>query len=377
MSDEIVNEIFKMTNRCEMKKEVEKKNKMLTFFENWVDSLNDDFESIDGMISSSMLMIKNTFDVDSIVYISISNETPVIRYCDMEIELKKYQLKYIYDYFTENGRRILISRFQKSYQYHEELISAFNRDDIAAMLAIPFVNKDMVTEIFIAFKFKKANFTENLVMFYEGDADVLRTSFRELIEAISKETIKKELERSSVTDILTGQYNRQGMRKCIENELAPYDCLNMKHQFTILYMDLDNFKYCNDHFGHETGDAVLVAFSRMLETIVENNGFIIRYGGDEFIIVLPNRGINFGVEIAEKIFANIKHNKGFKKVIENLKKEEVNISEKNRVTCSIGIANGKTSGYQGISRILKHSDEALYYVKKHTKHDFRVWDSTI
>lgn len=376
LSDEIVNEIFKMTNRCELRMEVDKKNKMLSFFENWVDSLNDEFESIDKLISNEMLVLKNTFDIDSTLYISTSNNTPVIKYCDNEINLKQYQVKYVYDYFMENGRRMIISRFEKSYQYHEELISVFNRDDISSMLVIPFVNSDMVTEIFFAFRFKKANYTENLKMFYEDESDIFRTAFRELIEAINRETIKKQLEKISITDVLTGLNNRQGMRKCLDNEMALYhNNGNAKHLFTILYMDLDNFKYCNDQFGHEAGDVVLVAFSRMLEGIVEDSGYIIRYGGDEFIIILPNKDVDFGVEIAEKIFANLRHNKGFKRNIENQRREEINIKEENRVTCSIGIASGNASSYSGISRILKKSDEALYEVKRGTKHSYKIWEA--
>lgn len=377
ISDELIEDINKMIKRCSMKLEIEKKNKMLNFFENWIDSLNDEFETVDDMINSSMLMIKNRFDIDSVLYISMRDEVASVKYSDSDIELKKYQLKYICDYFSNTGRRIVLERFKKSYKYHEELVSAFGRDDISTMIAIPFVEKDELTEIFVAFRFKKLNYTKDLKMFDEEDADLLRTAIKELIEAISKENLKKELEKRSVTDTLTGLYNRQGMRDCINKVTKGYVSEKEKHKFTILYMDLDNFKYCNDNFGHDAGDAVLVAFSRMLEGILEDSGYIIRYGGDEFVIIIPDKDTEYGVEIAEKIFANIRHNKGFKKVIEELKGTEIDIEEKNRVTCSIGISSGKAQGYHGISKILKHSDEALYYVKNNTKHDYKVWDSKI
>ena len=107
---------------------------------------------------------------------------------------------------------------------------------------------------------------------------------------------------------------------------------------------------------------------------MESSGYIIRYGGDEFVIIIPDKDTEYGVEIAEKIFANLRHNKGFKKVIEELKNMEVNISEKNRITCSIGISSGNVSGYSGIAMILKRADEALYYVKNNTKNDYKVWN---
>lgn len=374
ISNELIEEIDKMIIRCSMRKEIEKKNKMLSFFENWVDSLNYEFEKADDMINSSMLMIKNRFDIDSVMYISIRNGIPAVKYSDNEISVKKYQLRYICDYFSKNGRRIVLSRFKRSYQYHEELVSAFNRNDVATMIAIPFINREKLTEVFVAFRFKKMNYTKGLFMFEESDADLLRTAIKELIEALSKVSIKKELEKRSVTDTLTGLYNRQGMKEYINKVTRGFVSETERHKFTILYMDLDNFKYCNDHFGHEAGDAVLVAFSRMLEGIVESSGYIIRYGGDEFVIIIPDKDTEYGVEIAEKIFANLRHNKGFKKVIEELKNMEVNISEKNRITCSIGISSGNVSGYSGIAMILKRADEALYYVKNNTKNDYKVWN---
>lgn len=379
LSNDVIDKALEVIQKNEMRLEIEQKNKLLHFFETWVDLLDEEFESEEDMMNSAMLNIKNIFELDSILYIKMGKDNPVVGYSDGELELKKYQLKYIYSFFSEYKRRIIASRFQKSYQYHEELIAAFNREDIVSMVAIPFINKDSLTEVFIAFKFQKINYTENLDMLYEEEADVLRTAFRELIEAVNRENIKRQLEKTSVTDLLTGLYNRQGFGKCIVDEFAKLEeeQKDRKKMFTILYMDLDNFKYCNDNFGHDAGDAVLVAFSRMLEAIVEEKGFIVRYGGDEFLIVLPDGDIDKGVEMAEKIFANLKHNKGFKKVLEKIQGDEVEIEEKHRVTCSIGIASGNASNKMGITKILKKADEALYSVKKGTKHNYKIWENDL
>lgn len=374
VADEVIDRVFDVIHINEMKEAIKQKNKLLHFFETWVDLLVEEFELESDMINAAMLNIKNIFGVDSILYIKMDKDNPLIGYSDGELELKKYQLKYICSFFAKYKRRIIVSRFQKSYQYHEELIAAFNRDDIASMVAIPFINNDNLTEIFITFKFQRINYTENINMVDEEEADVLKTAFRELVEAVNRENIKRQLKKNSVTDLLTGLYNRQGFGKCICDVFTSEKEEDKKVLFTILYMDLDNFKYCNDNFGHEAGDAVLVAFSRMLENIVEEKGFIIRYGGDEFLIVLPNENMDKGIEMAEAIFSNLKHNKGFKKVLETIKGNEVNIAEENRVTCSIGIASGDASNRADIANILKKADDALYSVKKGTKHNYKVWE---
>ena len=379
LSDSLINDIQETSERIEMKQNLEKKDKLLNFFESWVDALNTDCISISEMISSSMLIMKNTFDVDSVLYISVKNSGPVIGYYDGSVELKKYQLKHICDYFESHQRRIIVSRFLKSYSHNEELISSLNMPDIATMVAIPFIEKETVKNIFMVFKFKRSNYMENLHLFSEDEADVLRTAFSELLKAVERETVKEQIERNAITDLLTGIYNRQGMKKSVNRQLdlADETIDGGKQTFTVLYMDLDNFKYCNDNFGHDVGDVVLKAFSKMLRDVVDKQDIIVRYGGDEFVLLLPGRSVDEGVEVAEKIFANIKHTKGFGKAIEKAMKEEIDIPEKYRITCSIGIATGKASTYSGVYAILKKADEALYHVKKTTKHSYKVWEQSV
>ena len=350
-------------------------DKMLNFFETWVDSINIPAGSESEMISNAVEMIKNTFDIDRVLYISVINGIPVIKYYDSSVDIQQYQLQYIMDFFKKNKRRILVSRLKKSYKFHEEFISAFNRNDLSSLLAIPFYENEEVSDIFIAFKNKRANFTENLSMIYENEADILRTSFRELIEAINREQIKRQLEKSSVTDTLTGIDNRHGLVVKVNKEIERIKRLEKAEElFTILYMDLDNFKFCNDNFGHDAGDAVLVSFSAMLKSIVGEDGIVVRYGGDEFIIIIPNKNVNYGESIANKIFRNIGYNRGFVKAIESTITGKISISDENRITCSIGIASGVVKEYDDISVILKKADKALYAVKNGSKHDYKIWE---
>ena len=176
--------------------------------------------------------------------------------------------------------------------------------------------------------------------------------------------------QSSVTDILTGLLNRQGMKKYIENQFVDMDSTK---EFTVLYMDLDNFKYCNDHFGHEVGDTVLVSFSKMLEGIVFDEGSIVRYGGDEFVIILPGVSVADGIVVADDIFDMLRENKGFKEDIEHTLGKGVSVEKENRVSCSIGVASGVCNSDKDMLEILRKADKALYKIKRTTKHDYAVW----
>jgi diguanylate cyclase (GGDEF)-like protein len=117
-----------------------------------------------------------------------------------------------------------------------------------------------------------------------------------------------------------------------------------------------------------------VSFSAMLKSIVGEDGIVVRYGGDEFIIIIPNKNVNYGESIANKIFRNIGYNRGFVKAIESTITGKISISDENRITCSIGIASGVVKEYDDISVILKKADKALYAVKNGSKHDYKIWE---
>ena len=89
--------------------------------------------------------------------------------------------------------------------------------------------------------------------------------------------------------------------KALRKKLEDFSDYSTKQNFeeqetTILYIDLDNFKYCNDTFGHDIGDLMLKKLSSLFTEIVGDKGYCVRYGGDEFIIVLPGSSTEFGIK---------------------------------------------------------------------------------
>lgn len=377
LSEEELKNILKVVSASALRKELENKNKVLDFYENWVELLNQDCDSIEEMISEPLSMMQNNFKIDNLVYVDVDNNGDSrILYKDMNIDFNHIRAKMLTEYMNQNRKKIVLSRFEISYKVHKELVDIFPKDTIASMVAIPFVKNDKITSIFIASSGKYANFTENVVIFSDEDANVFRTAFQQLLDAIDREKIKQQLENSSVTDILTTLKNRLGMKQYLEEQFKVNDEYGEKsgrRNVTLLYMDLDNFKYCNDHFGHEAGDAVLIAFSRMLEKIVENDGFIVRYGGDEFLIILMDHTEEDGRDTAERILEELERSEGFSANIEKVYKKPVSIASANQLGCSIGIAHGRVSTVAGVTTLIQRADDALYHVKKSTKHDYYVW----
>ena len=109
------------------------------------------------------------------------------------------------------------------------------------------------------------------------------------------------LYREATRDALTGLINRRALTHALEVELATADQEN--RPLSVLLFDLDLFKRINDQYGHLTGDAVLQAFARILESELPNPDLIGRYGGEEFLAVLPDSDVERAQEVAERIRA--------------------------------------------------------------------------
>lgn len=150
------------------------------------------------------------------------------------------------------------------------------------------------------------------------------------------------LKTESKTDVLTGLLNR----KTLEEYFTHWE--KTKTPFCILFLDLDFFKQINDTYGHDVGDNVLRSFSSMVQKFMRKTDVCARWGGEEFIVLLPETSIKEAFMIAERIRGN-------------MYKEQLLI-EKN-VTVSIGIAQYPYH-HEQIEKVIKKADDALYIAKR-------------
>lgn len=110
--------------------------------------------------------------------------------------------------------------------------------------------------------------------------------------------MKKQLEVAMVTDALTGCYNRHKLEDMVKDGYFSED---LAKPLCIVMLDIDYFKNVNDSYGHESGDIVLQYLSRILNGAVRKTDKVIRWGGEEFLILLTQCELNRGVQIAERI----------------------------------------------------------------------------
>lgn len=183
--------------------------------------------------------------------------------------------------------------------------------------------------------------------------------------------MNKELENTNTrlhtlatTDMLTGITNRHELVRSLDNFITDVRIGNEKG-FSILFVDLDNFKYYNDTYGHEIGDFLLIEVTKILKANLREQDMLARYGGDEFVIILKQGDFDVSKMISERIHSRILEKDGFKREIERKIKTDIQLLGKNKLTCSIGIVNyNKNIDAKNADELLALADDTMYQAKK-------------
>lgn len=187
---------------------------------------------------------------------------------------------------------------------------------------------------------------------------------------------REALVKAAKTDKLTGLLNRLEFDRIVQNEYsrlrryAQYE----KGTFALMFLDMDNFKTCNDTFGHDIGDLVLVEFARLLRSAVREVDSVGRLGGDEFIILLPQTTKHEATVVAHRILTQLAERRSFVPEIESALGTPIDLPEHRRISCSIGIAEVGLETGTSLQEALRKADQALYAAKRAGKNRYAVAD---
>jgi len=184
--------------------------------------------------------------------------------------------------------------------------------------------------------------------------DMLEEKNKELTEAYAK------IEYLALTDTLTGIPNRRNITNLLGKEISR--CKRNGGTFSLIMCDIDFFKKVNDTYGHDTGDYVLQRISEMIQDYIRKQDVVARWGGEEFLIMLPETGVEDAENVAEKLRLAIE-------------KEKLSFGGYDfKVTMTFGVAVYEDE--LGLEKSIKKADDALYkgkemgrnmVVKAHTK----------
>ncbi|MCW8929472.1 MAG: sensor domain-containing diguanylate cyclase [Gammaproteobacteria bacterium] len=173
-----------------------------------------------------------------------------------------------------------------------------------------------------------------------------------------RKNMEKELEFRAKHDHLTGLFNRVELEKYFQKELSRSE--RYGRSLSIFLIDIDHFKQINDTYGHPVGDRVLKKYANFLQETIRNTDFLSRYGGEEFVIILPETSLKEAEELAERL---------------RIKTHNFNLDLGNRqfnITISLGIATYPDHG-QECDTILERADQAMYQAKRKGRNRVHTW----
>lgn len=365
-----------------MEIELADKNKGLKFLITWQEALNRDNVKMGTFVEDAMSIIQNNYNVDCILCVDVQDGLPEVMYQTPDLNVSNEDVQKLARYFSVHRKEFVVSRFERSFYDHTKLISLFGLNKVLSMACVPLTSNDKLCGYMIGLSSLRDNMTGDINFLSTDDLTIFKFALKQLSDALYRlrtrikiNDMNRKLQKSAVTDFLTGLLNRNGFNKKVMDYEREKQQKNLPDiPFVVLYMDLDNFKYCNDTFGHDVGDIILKEFSKLFEEVSGENGYCVRYGGDEFIIVLPGKTKEDGVETAKRIYQIIEERNHFIPSMEKYMHTTIDVPDESKVSCSIGIADGEVYDTAHMTLTLKHADTILYSIKKTSKRNYRVYE---
>lgn len=192
--------------------------------------------------------------------------------------------------------------------------------------------------------------------FDEDDLRLLTLISGQAASAIHKHLLYKEMEMMATTDGLTSLCNRRHFQEALSAEVLR--ARRYMQEFSVVLMDIDDFKHFNDTCGHPVGDAILKEFAALIRRCARASDIAARFGGDEFVLLLPCTGRGNATAAADRIRAIV---------------EKCTFPRRKKLTVSMGVASFPQDA-EDAGEIMTRADEALYAAKKMGKNRAVAYD---
>ena len=230
------------------------------------------------------------------------------------------------------------------------------KDNLTAMLYTVLRYKDQILG------FLQVYIKDEQRKFHEDEKSLLETLGIHLSMAMANALAYQEQQILAITDSLTGLYNRRKFLQMVTTEIER--SRRFHRPLSILMIDLDRFKEYNDTYGHQKGDELLSGFALKLRKSLREYDTLARYGGDEFVLLLPETDVQIARKIAERQVATVRDMNVF-------------ITQKDGIpiylTISIGVATFPTHAGD-LQTLIKAADQALYLAKEAGRNCYMIYN---
>ncbi len=332
------------TENAALKADLVQKSKESSFHDHTREILSSDTDV--GTMLKMILQVLQTTTGARASSLLISDEP----FCDMlklrnSIMIRKQVFKKgqgIAGFVMEKGTAVNIKDVQHDKRYDVKADS-YRKLNVRAMMCVPLLIHGRIVGIIRLIQ------TDRRKVFSENDMCLLKHAAHYAALSIERAYLYEKLKN----DELTNLYNMSYLLQAIDLEIERSRRFNSV--FSLIFMDMDNFKKVNDRYGHLVGSRVIVEIARLLEQNVRKLDIVSRYGGDEFVIILPQTSHEISFHIAERLRKMIEKNVFL-----------INDSNSIKLTASFGVASYPDNA-KGKDDLLRLADNAMYSGKFLTK----------
>ncbi|MBK26340.1 MAG: hypothetical protein CME70_20240 [Halobacteriovorax sp.] len=204
-------------------------------------------------------------------------------------------------------------------------------------------------QVFFGILYKKEKLDAEILDYmvrYLSNLETIVSSFSEL----------KKMEDLAHVDDVTGLYNQRKLFKDLDQSILKHK--DYKEEFSVLFIDIDHFKSVNDGHGHMVGTHLLHELADLLKKVLRETDMIYRYGGDEFVMIIPDSNTEIAKIVGKRILNAVKNNE-----FTNAKSDEIKGTESFKLSVSIGVA-GFPSDAKTREEILDIADKMMYEAKE-------------
>jgi diguanylate cyclase (GGDEF)-like protein/PAS domain S-box-containing protein len=203
---------------------------------------------------------------------------------------------------------------------------------------------------------------EDITLRKETEKELQRINQRLERQLDENRQLERQLREQANRDAMTGVYNRGCLKESMASEIAYAELRN--YPLSVVMIDVDHFKKINDTYGHKTGDEVIIALGKLLLEQTRDSDFVSRFGGDEFVLLLPDMNCEDAFQRAE----------AWREACKTLK--ITSVKGEISITISIGISvfpkNART-----MDALLAEADRALYLAKQSGRDCIKIAESSI
>jgi diguanylate cyclase (GGDEF)-like protein len=313
--------------------------------------------NLDSILQTIMEKMAEYFQPDTWSLLMVDEEKDELYFAiavgDASEALKTVRLKMgegIAGWVAKHGESLLVPDVYTDPRFAKR-IDEMTKWKTRSIICIPLSSKHRVLGVIQLINVDMKHFGDNDMLALQALADYAAI-------AIDNARAVERIQELTITDDCTGLYNARHLYKTLEAEV--YRSARFGYEFSVLFLDLDHFKKVNDTHGHLIGSKLLAEIGYSIKSHLRLIDYAFRYGGDEFVVLLPQTGKDAALVVARRI-RDVFRSSVF------LKEENLNLN----IRASMGVATFPEDA-KSAHEIIRQADEMMYMVKNTTRDNISV-----